>query len=186
MNALYGELLRKDITESYQCKSEMWMRTEYDERVLDYQKIDYGYYIVKMKDDEEFEDEVKKANTLQLQLAVSILSNSKRLMNNFIHAIDGFYSIDVFYTETNSLYIENKHWDKLNKAGFVGKNLLQAKYDYKDGSIFYVLFLATKIKYCLTINKYGVIDEHKTFKGFSNVSDKLDRKEYLKKLMVII
>ena len=36
------------------------------------------------------------------------------------------------------------------------------------------------MKYCLTINKYGVIDEHKTFKGFSNVSDNLDRKEYFK------
>ena len=34
------------------------------------------------------------------------------------------------------------------------------------------------MKYCLTINKYGVVDEHKTFKGFTNVSDHLDRKEY--------
>ena len=38
MNALYGEFLRKDILESYKCKSEMWMMTEYNERVLDYQK----------------------------------------------------------------------------------------------------------------------------------------------------
>ena len=60
MNALYGEFLQKDITESYQCKSEMWMQTEYDERVLDYRKINYGNYIVKMKDDEGLEDEVKK------------------------------------------------------------------------------------------------------------------------------
>ena len=127
MNALYGEFLRKDITESYQCKSEMWMQTEYDERVLDYQKIIYGNFIVKMKDDEGLEDEVKKANTLPLQLAVFILSNSKRIMINFIHAIDGFYSKDVYYTDTDSLYIENKHWDKLNKAGLVGKNLLQGK-----------------------------------------------------------
>ena len=36
---------------------------------------------------------------------------------------------------------------------------------------------SSKRKYCLTINKYGVIDEHKTFKGFTNVSDNLDRKE---------
>ena len=133
-----------------------------------------------MKDDEGLEDELKKANTLPLQLDVFILSNSKRIMNNYIHAIDGFYSNDVYYTETDSLYIENKHWDKLNKAGLVGKNLLQGKNDYKDGGIFYGLFLAPKIKYCLTINKYGAIDEHKTFKGFSNVSDKLDRKEYFK------
>ena len=90
MNALYGEFLRKDILESYQCKSEAWMMTEYDERVLDYQKINHGNYIVKLKNDEGLEDEVKKVNTLPLQLVVFILSNSKRFLNNFIHAIDGF------------------------------------------------------------------------------------------------
>ena len=30
MNSLYGEFLGKDLLESYQCKSEMWMQTEYD------------------------------------------------------------------------------------------------------------------------------------------------------------
>ena len=54
----------------------------------------------------------------------------------------------------------------------VGKSLLQGKNDYKDGGIFYGLFPAPKKIYCLTINKYGVIDEHKTFKGVPNVSDK--------------
>ena len=73
--------------------------------------------------------------------------------------------------------LKKKHWDELDKAGLVGKNLLQGMNDYKDGGIFYGLFLAPKIKYCLTINKHGVIDEHKTFKGFTNVSDNLDRKE---------
>ena len=34
------------------------------------------------------------------------------------------------------------------------------------------------MKYCLAINKCGIIDEHKTFKGFMNVSDNLNRKEY--------
>ena len=180
MNSLYGEFLRKDILESYQCKSEMWMMTEYDERVLDYQKINHGNYIVKMKDDEGLEVEVKKANTLPLQLAVFILSNSKRFMINFIHAIDGFYNNDVYYTDTDSLYIENKHWNKLQGSGLVGKSLFQGKNDYEDGGIFYGLFLVPKIKYCLTINEYGVIDEHKCFKGFTNVSDDLDRKEYFK------
>ena len=79
-------------------------------------------------------------------------------------------------TDTDSLYIENKHWDKLEKAGLVGKNLLQEKNDKKDGGIFYGLFLAPKVKYCLTINKFGATDEHKTFKRFTNVSDNLNRK----------
>ena len=42
------------------------------------------------------------------------------------------------------------------------------------------MFLAPKIKYCLTKNKNGVIDEHKTFEGFINVSDNLDRNEYFR------
>ena len=78
MNIIYGEVLRKIILKSYQCKSEMWMMSEYDERVLDYQKINHGNYIVKMKDDEGLGDEVKKAHTLPLQLAVFILSISKK------------------------------------------------------------------------------------------------------------
>ena len=113
MNALYGEFLRKEILESYKCKSEMWMMTEYDKRVIDYEKINNGNYIVKLKGDEGLQDEVKKVNTLPLHLAVFKLSNSKRIMNNFIHAIDGFYSNDVYYTDCDSLYIENKHWNKL-------------------------------------------------------------------------
>ena len=64
MNSLHGETLQKDILKSYQCKSEMWTQTEYGERVLDYQKINHGIYIVKMKYDEGLEDEIKKANTL--------------------------------------------------------------------------------------------------------------------------
>ena len=180
MNSLYGEQIRKDIEEKYACKSEMWMRTEYDERVKDYWKISNINYTVKLADDAGLEDEVKKLNTMPLHLGAFVLSNSKRIMNNFIHAIGGFYTNDVHYTDTDSLYIENKHWDKLDKAGLVGKNLLQGKNDYKDGGIFYGLFLAPKIIYCLTINKYGVIDEHKTFKRFTNVSDNLNRKEFFK------
>ena len=124
MNSFYGEFLRKDSLESYQCKSEMWMQTENDEGVLDYQKNNHGNYVVEMKDDDELEDEMKKANTLPLHLAVFILSNSKRIMTIFIHAIDGYHTNGAYYTDTDSLYIVTKHWDKLDNAGLVGKNLL--------------------------------------------------------------
>ena len=178
MNSLYGEQIRKDIEEKFVCKSEMWMQTEYDERVKDYWKISGINYIVKMIGDKGLEDEIKKVNTMPLHIGAFVLSNSKRIMNNFVHAIDGFYNNDVYYTDTDSLYIENKHWDKLKEFGLIGKNLLQGKNDYKDGGIFYALFLAPKIKYCLIINKYEIISEKKCFKGFTNVSDKVDRKEY--------
>ena len=35
MNSLYGVQIRKDIDQSYKCKSQHWMETEYDENVLD-------------------------------------------------------------------------------------------------------------------------------------------------------
>ena len=142
MNALYGEQIRKDIEEKFACKSEYWMQTEYDERVKDYSKVSNIIYIVKMIDDAGLEDEIKKINTMPLHLGSFVLSNSKRIMNNFIHVIDGFCTNDVYDTDTDSIYIENKHWDKLQKAGLIGKNLLQGKNDYKDGGIFYGLFRA--------------------------------------------
>ena len=85
MNFLYSEQLRIDIEESYQCESEMWMMTESDERVLDCQKINYGNYIVQMKDYDGSQDEVKKVSAMPLHLGAFILSNSKRIMSNFLY-----------------------------------------------------------------------------------------------------
>ena len=112
MNSLYGEQIIKDIEEKFGCKSEAWMMSEYDERVKDYWKISGIKYIVKMIDDAGLEDEVKKLNTMPLHLGAFVLLNSRRIMNNFIHAINGFYTNDLYYEDTDSMYIENKHWDK--------------------------------------------------------------------------
>ena len=125
MNSSYGKQIRKEIEESYECKSELWMLTEYNERALDFQKTNYGNYILEMKDDAGLKDEVKEVNTLTFLLGAFVLSISKRIMNNFIHAIKGFYTKDVYYTDNDSLYIENKHWDKLDKVGLNRKNRLQ-------------------------------------------------------------
>ena len=71
-------------------------------------------------------DEVKNLNTLPIHLGAFVLLNSKKIMINFIHALNGFYTNDLFYTDTDSLQLENKHWDKLDEVGLVGNNLLQA------------------------------------------------------------
>ena len=68
VNSLYGEQIRKDIEESYQGKSELWMLTEYDEQVSDYQKINSGNYNVKLRDDEGLQDEVKKSQLYAITL----------------------------------------------------------------------------------------------------------------------
>ena len=166
MNSFFGEQFRKDIEQNFACKSETWMMSEYDERDKDYWKISHGNYIVKMIDDAGLEDNIEKLNTILFYEGAFVLSNSKRIMNNFKQAINGFYTNDVYYTDTHSLYIEKKRWDKLHEACLVGEHLLQDKNVYNDGDIFYGLFLAPKMKFCLTNNKYGVVDEHKTLKRF--------------------
>ena len=108
MNSLYGEQIRKDIEKKIACKSELGMELNYDEKVIEYWKVSHGNYIIKLIDDPRLEDGVRKLNTMPLPVGAFVLSNSERIMNNFIHAIDGFYTNVVFCTDTDSLYIENK------------------------------------------------------------------------------
>ena len=42
IKSLYGIQIRRDINESYFCKSETWMKTDFDESVLDYWKLRNG------------------------------------------------------------------------------------------------------------------------------------------------
>ena len=118
MNSLYGEQIRNDIEESFACKSEYWMTTEYDERVGEYWRISHGIYIVKMIDDKGLEVEVKKLNTMPPHLRTFVLSNNKRRMNNFIHAINGIYTNDIYYGDTDSIHLENKPRENLEKNWF--------------------------------------------------------------------
>ena len=177
MNSLYGVQIRKDIDQSYKCKSQHWMETENDENVLYYWKLPKGNYIVKFKKDDGLEGDNDVKNTLPSHLVAFILSNSKRIMNNFIREINGFYNNSIYYGDTDSLYIEKKYWDVLDKAKLVGKNLCQGKNDYKTGGIFYGLFLAPKIKYVLTIDHYGIIQQHMTSEGFNDSKRLLDRSQ---------
>ena len=118
--------------------------SEYDERVKYNWKISNGNYVIELIDDKGLEVEVEKISNMPLHLGVFVLSNSKKIMNNFKNATDGFNTNDLYYSDTYSLYIENKHWDKLDKAGLVGEILLQGKNDYKGGGIFHGLFPAPK------------------------------------------
>ena len=77
----------------------------------------------------------------------------------------------------DSLYIRKKNWDVLDEANLVGEKLWQGKNGYKMGGIFYGLFLAPKINFCLTIDDYVIVQEHKTFKGFNDSKRLLDRSQ---------
>ena len=56
MKSLYGVQIRKDIIELYECKSENWMQTEYDDNILDSWKLPIGNYIVNCKKDDRLDD----------------------------------------------------------------------------------------------------------------------------------
>ena len=61
------------------------------------------------------------------------------------------------------------------------KKLITSQNEYKGSGIWPGVFLAPKINYCLTINKFVNIDENKTFVGLTSVSDNLDGKECFKR-----
>ena len=74
------------------------------------------------------------------------------------------------------MYKKKKYWDVLDKAIFVQKRYCEGKNEYKTGGIFYVFFLAAKIKACLTIDEYEIV--HMTFKSFNDSKRVLDRSQY--------
>ena len=58
--------------------------------------------------------------------------------------------------------------EKLDKTKLVGEEIYQGKNDYESAGIFYGLFLAAKIKCCLTVDEFGIVKEHKTFKDLND------------------
>ena len=90
-------------------------------------------------------------NTIPSHLGAFKLGNGKWNMNNFITEINGFYNNSIYYGGTDSMYIEKKYWELLEKANLEGKQLCQGKNEYQSGGIFYGIFLAPK-KYVFTID----------------------------------
>ena len=161
--SVYGSNIRKYINEEYKCVTENWMRENFDDRVKDWFPLKNGNLIVKLEDDEGVDDfdKAKAVNTMPFHFGSNILSHSKRLMNNVINQIDGFYNNNIYYTDTDSLYIHKKYWSNLIDKGFVGKSLGLGKNDYGNSGIFYAWFLAPEIKYCIVIDDFGVISAKK-------------------------
>ena len=75
------------------------MKTEIGENVLDYLKLSNGNDIVKMKKDDGLNDDCDIKNTLPAQLGDFTLSNSKKILNNFIREIHCFSTLLVYTIE---------------------------------------------------------------------------------------
>ena len=57
-------------------------------------------------------------------------------MKSFVREINGFYNNGFYSGDTESLYIEKKKWDVLDKANLVGKNSCQSKNEYDSRGVF--------------------------------------------------
>ena len=56
-----------------------------------------------MKEDNGLDNACDIENTLLVHLGAFILSDSKRIMNNFIREIDGVYNNFIYYSNTDPL-----------------------------------------------------------------------------------
>ena len=136
MNNFYGVQKRKDTNDSYYCKAEQWMTTEYDEKNLDYWKLPNGIYIVKMKKDDELDDDYDGKNTLPAHLGAFLLGNSQKIMNIFIREIKRFYNRSKYYGDTDSSYLEKKIGICWIKQIYLEKNYAKVKMVAKQGASF--------------------------------------------------
>ena len=93
-----------------------------------------------MKREDGLDDDCDIKTTPPAVLGSFILANSRRIMNIYIREINGFYENNIYYTDTDSLYIEKKYWDVLDKAYLVGDGLCQGKTTIKQAVFFTVHF----------------------------------------------
>ncbi|ESO87379.1 hypothetical protein LOTGIDRAFT_166527 [Lottia gigantea] len=180
-NSLYGKSIQKDIFTTRHLWNEATLQVNFDSRVKTYLiKINDTQYIVETEIEEK-EITTKDSKSTRLtpsHLGSFVLSHSKKIMNNFIHVINGFYKPEIYYTDTDSLYISSNNWKKLNRAGLVSeKDYCKGKNDYGDGGIIFGSYLAPKVKYNIVLTSDGVLKEKKTFKGYSN--DNISVEDYV-------
>jgi hypothetical protein len=189
LNSLYGKTVQKDVNTEICVWSSNYLEKNYDDLIMSRCKISEAsatgeaMWIVQRKKEKENVDVSKqdskngiitsskkenKCRDVPHHLGSYILSHSRRIMNNFILAIDGFKKPNIAYSDTDSIYIKKSLYDELNRLGHVGGDLCKGKNDYNSGGIVYGLYLAPKIKYNLVLDN-GILSEKKTFKGLNRV-----------------
>jgi hypothetical protein len=120
LNSLYGKTVQKDIGHSMHVWSTKKLKANYDDLIMSRTEIRDGVWIVQRKKEvdnvdvtkEESENDIikkgkkeKTCSEVPHHLGSFILAHARRLMNNFILAIDGFKTPCVAYSDTDSIYI---------------------------------------------------------------------------------
>ena len=158
------------------------MKTEYDDRVKEYTLPKNGIYLVNVKHHDGVDDNgvSEKVSCQPFQFGSLIISHSKRLMNDVIMALDGFTNNKIYYGDTDRVYIHKNDYTTLIERRLVGKDLFQSKNDYGgNAGTVYGLFLAPKVKYCIVIDKNGIIIQKTTFKGINQNINNIPFKNFL-------
>jgi DNA polymerase type B, organellar and viral len=174
MNSSYGSLVMKSFDSVYQFVSEEKFERDYDETVS-LITVANGRYFTRYK------NKCHHDNTKPIYLGAFILSYSKLIMNRYIYALDGFYNHTIIYMDTDSVYILEKDYPLLVKAGLVGKELGQCKNDYGEGEVIEEFYsLGKKLKIC-RLSSGKVKTTMKGFKGLKKVETmanlKIDEKD---------
>ena len=182
MCSVYGGNVRKDILDKYVCVSDDWMDREYDKSVKEIIPLENETYVIKKHIHEGKDDFglANKINTMPCHMGSYILSHSKRLMNEVIEHIGGFYKNNIYYTDTDSIYIHKNDFNILKKDGFIEDTLGKSKNDYgENGGILKALFIGPKMKYCLVIDDGGYLCEKITFKGLEKGSSNIKYTDFV-------
>ena len=182
MCSVYGGNVRKDILDKYVCVSDDWIDREYDKSVKEIIPLENETYVIKKHIHEGKDDFglANKINTMPSHMGSYILSHSKRLMNEVIAHIDGFYKNNIYYSDTDSIYIHKNDFNILKRDGFIKDDLGKSKNDYgQDGGILKALFLGPKIKYCLVIDDGGYLCEKINFKGLEKGSSNIKYDDFV-------
>ena len=122
---IYGGNIRWDVNDHFKCVAENWMRGNFDERVEEWWPMKNIFLIVELENDAGVDDQdiAKSIIEMPCPLDIFIWGHSKRLMNKVVREVDGFYSKRIFYAETDSSYIHEKHWSALVDNRVAGKSL---------------------------------------------------------------
>ena len=179
-NSPYVCFIRKDIEKCYKCVTQNWMKSEYDNSVVDWFPLKVGNDVVKIKGKEcvDVGGISKKINSQPCHLGSFILSHPKWLMNDIVFALGGFINNETNDGDSDNVYIHNDY-EILKTKDLIGENLYQPKNDYGKAAVLHGLFLAPKFKYCIVIDKNGILSQKKTtFKGYDQNMVGLNFKDF--------
>lgn len=168
LNSIYGKTVTRDIEDTYVVTTiKEFIKKGDDEHIKDFDILGNGQILMRTTD-------IKSQSFFPSQFGSYILSHSRKAMNEYIHAIDGFNQFKVWYTDTDSIYIDEDSYYKLMSLGYVGDALGQGKNDNGNNIIIKAYFAGPKQKYCILQNQMtGQLSTSISFKGVasSNITE---------------